>query len=316
MSFITKKVQTKTLGEMLVSMRQKAHLTLEEAAKFSLVQPKHVQALEEGRYKDLPPAVYCRGFLQSLARLYRGDREELWQNFEREAQISKNAVASEKPEILKKFTLPRFILNPKSLAALGVVIVVLAGFGYLYFQVNSLNRPPRLEIVTPEKDDNVESGAIVVHGQTEAGAEVFINNQEIVVDASGEFIENLSLGPGTNNLVIRATNKFGNSTTVNRTLLYKEKEIAGSFVRGKSESDLLVFVVEIGPEATWVRIETDGIEQFAGTMLPNARQDFTATKRALLTTGNAGSTRVNWDGKDLGVIGANGEVIRDLEFIK
>jgi len=34
----------------------------------------------------------------------------------------------------------------------------------------------------------------------------------------------------------------------------------------------------------------------------------------LCTSANAGSTKVNYNGKDLGVMGRSGEVIRNVEF--
>ncbi|KKW29338.1 MAG: hypothetical protein UY73_C0022G0006, partial [Parcubacteria group bacterium GW2011_GWA2_52_8] len=44
------------------------------------------------------------------------------------------------------------------------------------------------------------------------------------------------------------------------------------------------------------------------------RRRITAKTKIVLTTGDAGSTRATLNGQDLGVLGKEGEVIRDIEF--
>ncbi len=316
MIFTTKKIKTQSLGEYLGACRARLRYTVEEAAAFTQVQPKYIEALEEGRFARLPAAVYVKGFLRSLARVYRVDERWLLEQFQSESEISRNVEIFVQPVRASRFGWTGVILTPKTLAVLGAVASGLLSFGYLYFQLSSINRLPELEIFSPAADGPVSESAIVVRGKTESGATLFLNNQAIVVDASGEFRENLSLGPGANQLLIKAVNKFGKETAVSRSIFLPEKEIAGSFTTDEEDLQKLVAEVMIGPESAWIRFAADGIELYAGTMLPNARTRITAQDRILLTTGNAGSTRMVLNGKDLGVLGKAGEVIRDIEFTK
>ena len=51
-----------------------------------------------------------------------------------------------------------------------------------------------------------------------------------------------------------------------------------------------------------------------GTMLSGSSKSISAAKEILLTSSNAGSTKVIYNGKDLGKLGRPGEVIRNVEF--
>lgn len=306
------------MGEYLQSCRSHLGLSLQDAAKLSQVQPKFIVALEEGRFRDLPAAVYVRGFLRSLAQVYRVTAVGLLEQFAAESQISANLQASAAPEPPGgRFVFRRFILSPRTAMLLGAVILAIVSLSYLYFQISSLGRAPRLQVFSPESDLVTSSGSLLVRGQTEPGASVFLNNQALVSDSgSGEFRENLSLGPGPNRLVIKAVNQFGRETVVTRSVNFQEKEIAGSFTSIENPGEELVLEVLIGPGSAWIYLEADGIEQASGTMLPNSRKAIAAKDKIVLTTGNAGSTRAIFKGKDLGVLGKEGEVIRDIEFTK
>lgn len=313
--FKAKRVETKTFGEYLAACREKAHFSLAEAAKFSQIQPKFIRALEEGRFRDLPALVYVKGFLRELARLYRLDGNSLVQQFVDEFEITANVESITEEKTEKKFFLPRFIISPKTLTIGAVVLLGLLSVGYLYFQITSLNRPPRLELVSPTSEGVMNLSVVQVRGKTEPGATITLNSQPIVVDSSGEFGENISLAPGTNLLVIKAQNKFGQETSLTRTLVYQEKNIAGSFTEA-IEGSKLVLEIKIGPGAAWVSLTADEKQVYAGTMLSGAQKQVTAGDKIVLTTGNAGSTHVYLNEKDLGVLGKEGEVIRDIEFSK
>ncbi|MBI4050559.1 MAG: DUF4115 domain-containing protein [Candidatus Doudnabacteria bacterium] len=314
MSFITKKVKTESLGEYLQVLRKRTGLPVSEISKVSQVQPRYLQALEEGRFQDLPAAVYIKGFLKSLAAVYRIDVNILLNQFAAEHEIAHNVETLKKPVPKLPITIPRFVLNPKTLTIAAVALLGFLSLGYLYFQISSLNRPPKLEVFSPERDVAVNSSLLLVKGETEPGSSVFLNNQPIVADANGEFRENLSLAPGPNQLVIKAINKFGQESAVSRSIVLNEKEIAGSSTVGSPLAAGLNLEVVIGEQATWIYLEADGIEKYSGTMLPNSRQTIKASDKIVLTTGNAGNTRVILDGKDLGTLGKEGEVVKDIEF--
>jgi len=157
--------------------------------------------------------------------------------------------------------------------------------------------------------------------RTEAGATVYLNNQLVVVDVNGEFRENLSLAPGTNTLVIKAVSKFEKETVVTRSIVIPEKQIAGAFdpemptTTPETIREVQLELV-VGPQAAWVSIQVDGQEEFTGTMLAGSSRAVRASSSVRISTGNAGSTKVILSGQDIGLMGKEGEMLRDVEFTK
>lgn len=317
--FKTKPVNTQTLGEYLASLRRHLGTSIAEISKVAQIPPKYIASLEQGDYTKLPAVVYVKGFLKTLAHIYRVEEKKLLSLFAAEKGLADwLSLKSEPPPR----SVPRFVFSPRTLAVAGVVFLGFASLAYLYFQVNSVRQSPTLEVVSPGEDGIADTSFLVLEGRTEAGASVFLNNQPVVVDASGNFRENLSLAPGTNQLVVKAVGKFNKETAVMRQVVIPEKKIAGAFDESPSSTSTepsLASGVEleilVGPKTSSLSIEVDGQDIFTGTMLPGSsrvvRGDFVR-----VSTGNAGATRVVLNGQDLGFLGKEGETLRDVEFTK
>lgn len=305
--FVTKKVEAQGLGGYLAAARSRAHMSVEEAAKFAGVQAKFVAALEEGRVWDLPADVYVRGFLRSLCRLYRVLPADALRQYAAESELESELGAAA-PAVQKRALLPRFVLTPRVLTILGLSLFGILSLAYLYFQVHSLRRAPALTLSSPQSDFETKSSHLLVAGKAEAGAEVAINGEPVATDAAGAFQENLSLAPGANRITVQAKNKFGQETVVARSVLLSgEKQIAGA------ESGVML-EVRVEVEGARVTVEADGREVFSGTMLPGASQVFAARERIVLGSSNAGATRISVNGRDLGILGKPGEELRNIEF--
>lgn len=69
-------------GEFLARERGRRELSLDEAARHALIPVRHLEALENEKYGDLPPKPYVRGFLNAYARYLGLDQEEIAARFE------------------------------------------------------------------------------------------------------------------------------------------------------------------------------------------------------------------------------------------
>jgi cytoskeleton protein RodZ len=65
-------------------------------------------------------------------------------------------------------------------------------------------------------------------------------------------------------------------------------------------------------ERTWLRVQSDEEAPRDATLEPGTSREWTATRRFLLTVGNAGGLELTLDGRRLAPLGARGAVIRDL----
>ncbi len=55
------------LGDYIRQLREKKDVSIEQAAKDTLINPSYLDALEEGNYEILPPEVYVIGFLKTYS---------------------------------------------------------------------------------------------------------------------------------------------------------------------------------------------------------------------------------------------------------
>ncbi|MEJ0021704.1 MAG: RodZ domain-containing protein [Candidatus Doudnabacteria bacterium] len=290
-----------TLGEYLVQVRTQLNLDLKTVSLLTQIKPSYIEYLEAGNFDVLPADVYIRGFLKSLANLYRIKEQILIDQYEKERGFE---VAQPRA----KNTQSKLSLNPKIIILGLSLLVALAALGYVATEIRSILAPPHLAIDEPSSDQTVTSNSIVVSGAAEPGAEVSINNQPVLTDSTGQFTENLLLNTGLNIIEISEKNKFNKVSKITRQII---SEPVSAVVAPKQAVNL---TIQTGPNSAWVYLEADGIVIQRGTMLAGATKTVSAKDEIILTSADAGSTQVIYNGKDLGKLGREGEVIRNVQF--
>jgi hypothetical protein len=299
--FKTKTVKIDTLGEYLAQVRVQMNLDLKTVSVLTQIKPSYLQLLESGDYSSLPADVYIRGFLKSLSTFYKIKEQLLIDQYEKERGFE---IA--KPHLKKS----RFkvLFTPKTLVIGVSLLLGLLAIGYVTNQIRSVLAPPFLSVSEPSSDQTVTSDSIVVSGRAEIGAEVLINNQPVLIDSSGQFSENLLLSPGPNIVEIVEKNKFNKISKVTRQIISQPPTIK------PTTPEAVNLTIEIGPGSAWVYLAADGAVVQRGTMLAGSSKIITAKNEIILTSANAGSTQVIYNGKDLGKLGREGEVIRNVQF--
>ncbi|MDH5544658.1 MAG: right-handed parallel beta-helix repeat-containing protein [Gammaproteobacteria bacterium] len=96
------------------------------------------------------------------------------------------------------------------------------------------NPIPHLSVSMPSTESPITSKDVVVSGTTSPGNKLSINQQEIVVNPSGEFSHQLSLEYGENPLNMVVTDEQGNSGTIEKNIqVVKNKLFMLAFGDGK-----------------------------------------------------------------------------------
>lgn len=85
-----------SVAQVLRNERLVRGYQLNEVARALNIREGHLEALEEGRFADLPPLVYAKGFVDAYARFLELDRAELVARFAVEATGVKRAVVATK----------------------------------------------------------------------------------------------------------------------------------------------------------------------------------------------------------------------------
>jgi cytoskeletal protein RodZ len=76
-------VDERPFGAMLRAAREQAGFTIERAAMATRIAPPFVEALEKGDFAQLPGAVFGRGFIRNLCKVYGVDSAEILAAFDR-----------------------------------------------------------------------------------------------------------------------------------------------------------------------------------------------------------------------------------------
>ncbi len=305
--FETKKINMETLPEYLKSARESFSYDLNHVAKITNISPKFVEFLEAGYYHRLPADVYVYGFLRKLAELYRTDAELLIFQYKKERGVHEQL--NKKIPVYKSYTDSKFEVTPKTLTFAALALFVVFILGYLFYQVHAINQPPHITISSPSDGQRIDSSSVVVQGNTDVGVNLTMNDQQIFVDSDGNFKQPVSISTGEKVLTFVAKNSFGKQST-------KQILVIGDFQeQPKAEQTApLTLVITVDPNSTWVSIIRDGEPAQDETFIAGSSKTYTAKNKIILSTGDAGSTSITLNGKDLGKLGRQGEVIRDIPF--
>jgi len=220
MAFVIRKLQEGvTLGEKLREMRQAAHLTLSELAALTKIQKRFLEAFEKGNYESLPAPLYARQYLKTSVQTLGGDVSYYLELFEKEHGTC---------DCIAHARLPRQRTRAKQLrltgkaARTGIIFVVVALVCvYLGSQIFTLLQPPALSINEPLDGMTTVSPTITVSGQTQEGATIFVNDQEVVLEQEGVFHAEIILERGVNIIEFRATKRYSRPATEYRRVIFE-----------------------------------------------------------------------------------------------
>jgi cytoskeletal protein RodZ len=203
---------TQGLPERLLTARERKGVDLYRAERDTKIRARYLAALERGDYRELPGAVYTKGFLRNYA-LYLGlDPDDVllqWRRERGDGQDVRPAITVPKP-----IAPPRRALTfSPSLIVFAILTVAVIAFGaYLGVQLLRFAKPPTIAVTEPavavvEVDDSVES--YVLRGMSAPGATVTIatpgrDPYRVTADADGTWAASVELRRGRNPFEVSA----------------------------------------------------------------------------------------------------------------
>jgi cytoskeletal protein RodZ len=193
------------LGEVLRAAREGKGVDLARVERDTKIRERYLSALERGDYRDLPGAVYTKGFLRNYGAYLGLDPEYLIDLY----RIESSAVAGDRsrapaaPRPLAARRSRAFVVTPGAVVA-AILTVAVGGFvAYLGFEFVNFARTPELRITDPPGNVNGYTELeITIRGETEPNASVKVSNlpenPTVVADANGRFEVIVGLLPGSN----------------------------------------------------------------------------------------------------------------------
>ena len=201
-----------SLPERLYDARERKGVDLYRAERDTKIRARYLGALERGDYRELPGAVYTKGFLRNYA-LYLGlDPDEVLDQWRRERGDSK--------EVTPVLAVPRPMAAPRqgltfspSLVVFALLTLGVLAFGaYLGVQLLRFAKPPTIAVTNPatavvEVDDAATD--YMLRGTSTAGATVSIatpgrDPYNVTADASGHWTAQVELRRGRNEFQVNS----------------------------------------------------------------------------------------------------------------
>ena len=201
-----------SLPERLYAARERKGVDLYRAERDTKIRARYLAALERGDYRDLPGAVYTKGFLRNYA-LYLGlDPDDVLGQWRRE-----RGDAKEPPPAI---VVPRPIAAPRqgltfspSLVVAAMLTVVIVAFGvYLGVQVLRFAKPPTIAVTQPSSlviDVDEATTRYTLEGTTLPGATVSIatpgrDPYQVTATSQGGWASAVDLRRGRNQFDVSA----------------------------------------------------------------------------------------------------------------
>ncbi len=200
-----------SLPERLLAARERKGVDLYRAERDTKIRARYLAALERGDYRELPGAVYTKGFLRNYA-LYLGlDPEEILAQWHRERGEGVQEPVIVVPRALEA---PRqgLTFTPGVVVAALLTIGVLAFVGYLGMQVLRYAKAPTVTVTDPATavtalDETATS--YTLKGTSMPGATVTISETgqddiQVTTAGDGTWSAEVPLRRGQNRFVVSA----------------------------------------------------------------------------------------------------------------
>jgi cytoskeletal protein RodZ len=305
--------QKEGLGEKLAKKRISLGLDIKDIEKAIRIRWKYIESIENGRYDNLPPDVYVRGFIRNYAAYLKLDPDKVMKLYERERGLIENVKKAKAGTAkAKPFEKAKLVITPKTLTLGGIVAGSLLILIYIGWQVSILTAPPRLTVNSPKDNVNISSSSTTVDGTTDNGATVTINDVEIGTDQAGNFKEKISLQNGVNVIHIKSQNKLGKYTEQTKTIVAQTTPDAVATAAGAIELKLV-----IGPRSASISVEVDGkkLSEKPTVVVSGVTQTYKAVNNIKITTNDGGTVQATYNGQTVGPLGKDSETV-NREFTK
>lgn len=226
MVFVMRKLDRvpQTLGEKLRALRRGQAVSLMMLEETTHIQRRYLEALERGRYDELPEPLYTRNFIKAYARVLGADESYFLELYEQESGrmdlLAPHRLPRQRVQKAWFFSSAAF-LKFSLLAVVGTLFV-----GYFLWQVGGMLRPPHIVIVSPTDGFAAESALVVVHGRVENDdVTLMVNGHQVVVNDDKTFSTTVDLSLGLNVITVEGARRYSKKAIEYRRVVFDENSV-------------------------------------------------------------------------------------------
>lgn len=201
----------------LKEARLKKKLSLKQMEKETKIKKDFINSIEKGEWSSLPEYFVTLGFVKTLAKYLNVSEENATAIFRRDYPTdARNLFVNPKPDLKV-----RSFMNPKVFMVVASVFIGILFLGYLAYQYYLYISPPKLVVFSPTENQEVYENELSVIGKTQDDATLKVNNQQVLVTESGDFVDKIEVDENTKQVVFIARSRYGKETVVIRKIVPK-----------------------------------------------------------------------------------------------
>jgi len=210
--------EPQSLAEKLRALRRNQAVTLDMMERKTHIQRNYLEALEKGKFEDLPEPLYSRNFIRAYARALGADEKYFLELYDEECGLCDliEPMCSPRQRVNKK----RFYVWSKFIRYGLIASLLLCVVSYIGWQVISIIEPPKIILLSPAADMLTHEAEISIHGLVEGEASVYVNGEPIVVNDDFSFEATVDLEQGLNNLIIEAERRYSRQAVIERSVVF------------------------------------------------------------------------------------------------
>lgn len=208
-----------TLGEKLRALRRGQAVSLDMMEEQTHIQRRYLEALERGRYHELPEPLYTRNFIRAYTRLLGADETYFLELYAEESGqtdlLAPHRLPRQRVDRSWLFVPAKF-LRVFAFCGLGAII-----FGYFSWQMYGMFRAPSIVIDSPADGIRADSALVEVKGHVEnEDVSLVINGHGVVVNDDQTFSTTVDLSRGLNIIRIDGTRRYSQKATEYRHVVF------------------------------------------------------------------------------------------------
>lgn len=287
----TAKTELQTVSEYLKQQRKKRKLTIKSVSEDICVRSCFLEALEEGRYEDLPELTFALGFVKAYAKLLKLDQQQIAEQFKAEYLAASEGVeavpstpsivepTSKHAELNRSY---KFSVKPRRrwpAWASPVIGLVGAGLSWMWLGASTAT------LTTTASIDPATDARVLAALSTPVA--------EVTESAAPAVDEPAEAHPSTGSYFIPAANASSSEPS------------------GPSKDSV---VIEAS-EDSWLQLSySDGTELWSGVLRAGQTYQPKLIGDVFLTTSNAGGILLKQHNQSRGPLGSRGEVVDGLDL--
>jgi cytoskeletal protein RodZ len=297
----------KELGKLLEEERIRRGLTLKEVSARTQISVKMLQSLEEGECERIGAPILIRSFLRTYCRVLEVDPEPFLERCDPEIQACVEQVKDS--QLLRK--LASRTPTRKRAALFITCILVLFGLGGWLLEYWITKRNAQFYTVPkPLAADNSSHDELLSElSKKELAPAPVPEAHETPPSPAAEVPHVPEAGSLTSEGGPVETSRAGNAAAGFQSQ-EPEAEDDSPVAEVSRPEDGKHHLVIITDQESWIEVRVDGRQTDKALMKPGETREWTAAEGVYIVVGNAGGTRLSWDGKPLALPTKSGRVLR------